>query len=267
MMQRYTKTPLVVGSSFVSILMMAGCGQKKDASIVSRQRVEISSRELPSENLGEAGSKSTASSAAAIVSVFQSAPVPRQLYMPAPTLLTPRALEEIFRPVFGNQPRWSPSVTGFFADNPSAFFLPAERVVLGERHVSGPSPGTSVEQPSNLLPLTHLKSEYLVVLRTFASDACRALVSADKALAPDLGRLVHTPPVQAEKVNNFLSRLLRRPSNQALLRGVAEYTEVTNLALKEASQQSTSQKRNQLEFGAWHELCVALATDPRVFIR
>lgn len=249
------KTLLGVSSCFL-LLAPVACGKRADTPVVFVHREPMQSGD------SQGGKKSSA----AIVSVFQSAPVPKQLYMPAPTLLTPRALEEIYRPIFGAQPRWRTGITGFFAQNPTAFFTPRERLDLGETHVSGPSPGTLVDQPTQLTTPSTLQSNYLVALRTFATDACRSLLSLEMN-TPESGSLVHTPPVQPEKVNAFLARLVRRPAGTELFRGVSEYTAATNEALQEAGREENAQKRRALELGAWHELCVALATDPRVYIR
>lgn len=263
------RRPHLVSTLFL-LTVATACGQKslegssyQTASPTDPRKPSAAAKPSQSPAPGSQDQKP----ATAIVRLLDVAPVPKKLYMPAPTLLGPAALEEVFRPIFGSSPRSRPGASPFFTANPNAYFTPDERMKLGEIHVSGPSSGTLVEQGTRLTAPQALEASYLKSLRSFASDACRGLVAVEMSAAPDSGVLVHSPPAKAEKVSGFLSRLLRRPPGSEPLKGAADYAAATNVALQEAGRETNNSRRQTLVTGAWTELCVALVTDPRIFIR
>ena len=252
------KANKIVSLLFVVPLMfwVGSCGRK---NVVQEDRRELRAPKVAAKR-GEVA-------ATGVRELFEATSLSKQLYLPAPTLLPPRALEQVYRPIFGSQPRLRAGATAFFVNNPSAYFLPQERQRLGEFHVSGPVRGTFVEGQSLILSQQGLQASYLASLRAFASDGCKGLVEADLQAPLGTGELVHAMPVQPIKINQVLGRFLRKAPSATLFKGTDGYAAALDEALRAADKEDTEAKKSALTKDAWVELCVALATDPRVFIR
>jgi hypothetical protein len=199
--------------------------------------------------------------------LFSGAVKEKDFLLPLATLLGPNALEQVFRPIFGDKPRSALGTKGFFGSFPEQFFTPEERSDLGDFRISGPAPGTTIEQLTSVSISQELNSEYLAALRSFAAGACNGLVTRELKANSETNLLVHKTPLQDEKVNSFFAKVIRRPSTPALFSGVKEYTALTASGIAQSEAAATPQEKEKLLKDSWVSLCVALCTDPRVFLR
>ena len=199
------------------------------------------------------------------------------LASPLALVLGPAALQSIYAPVFGSQPRLGSRVAWFSGaaaqervrTNPEfAFFSPSETVDLGGTVLQGvwePRNRGLREVDKSVVPRPALDAQYLAALRTFLGDACRNLINREANVAGFDGNLLYSgETLEAGRVAGFLRQLSGlAPGPASNVDGyVAAFPGLLPQPLPEAS----TDRLNALKV-AYQHLCVALASDIRVITR
>ncbi|MEN9809508.1 MAG: hypothetical protein RLZZ488_1075 [Pseudomonadota bacterium] len=236
----------IISASLLCILL-AGCFGRKNESVVS----------LPD---GFHKSSDVSSTVRIVSGDVQSDSTAMKRAAPEPVLLPPEALREVFKPVFGEQPR----------KNPALFFSAAESDDLGGYRIltaNNPRAGSTQANPS-MIWLRNLSADYVFTLRQFAADACEKLIDSELANAknPD-NKLVEGESPSQVRINTFLTTLLGYQEKEKLHAGVDTYhAAFEKMRTATPLPQNDADKAARLK-SAYNHLCAALVTDVRVYYR
>lgn len=179
---------------------------------------------------------------------------------PEPILLSPDALREVYLPVFGEKPR----------TNLMAFFSGTESDDLGGyRVITEHNPrGGRANTDASMVWLKNLSSDYVSTLRRFAADACGKLMTEElKDRNSRSNKLVEGVLPSAEKINSFLSALLGYQEKDKHHLGVEKYRAAFEKMMNTEPVPKTDAEKGGRLRSAYNHLCVALATDVRVYYR
>lgn len=181
---------------------------------------------------------------------------------PQPLMLGPDALVEVYTPVFGATPR-----TGVAT---ATYFTLEERDNLGGFRLIKPSQPRGLQTPSEPVTtrLSKLSSDYVFALRRFSAAACKQLVEAESAgPANSANKLVEGNEPSVGKIDSFLTLLLGYKAKSGTHLGVSAYKEAFSKMLAASPLPQTEAERTTRLKVSYTHLCVALATDARVYIR
>lgn len=179
---------------------------------------------------------------------------------PAPLLLGPEALQVVYKDVFADS--LSQGSRDFF-DQTQKDELGGYRILKPAEPRGGFTPADSVMKKS-----TKLTADYVFALRKFTASACQTLIDKEIATATSpSNRIVEGENPSLEKISNFLGLMLGYQAKTAIHRGVQGYKDAfTTMMNSKPVPQSDAEKEDRLK-AAYNHLCVALATDVRVYVR
>ena len=180
---------------------------------------------------------------------------------PSSVLLDAAALEAVFRPTFGNSPRFGNKST-FLLANPGAYFTPSERAALGTFDSE-----FGARDAFRMKWSTQVTQEYVHVLRMFLSDACANLVEEEmKAPADPVNKLVLGDIPSEKRIDSFMTRVFGNAAPDGLLHvGAAQYGAVFLDAVGPLP--ALSQQRRDRSAANYKLLCLSIGSDVRVFMR
>lgn len=178
---------------------------------------------------------------------------------PSPLLLGPTALQQIYTKAFGDKPRAQ-----------AQFFNMEESDKLGGYRIfnSHVPSGTRTQHMPNMNKLDKLSSDYLVTLRRFSAQACDSLISREIGTPQNKDNKIVEGDIPSEnKINSFLSILLGyQPTGKhhfAVTKYRDAFINMRNGGVKSSVETITPERTKS----AYNHLCVALATDIRVYTR
>jgi hypothetical protein len=199
------------------------------------------------------------------------------LAAPLAIVLGPEALQAVYEPVFGPNPRRGSTDPWFTASayqdrsqsNPHLrFFSPQEYSSLGGTLIQ---PIWETRDPSfttfigMMKPRPELNSDYITTLRKFLGDACRNLLASEMSSTdPESNLLFSGTSLDAVKTTEFFRKLSGLPKGAAS--NIDLYITSFPDLLPNPLPTTNAARTNALRIAYTH-LCVALASDSRVITR
>lgn len=179
---------------------------------------------------------------------------------PAPLLLGPEALQVVYKDVFADS----------MAEIQPDFFDQTQKDELGGYRIlkpSNPRGGFTAADPV-MKRNTKLTSDYIFTLRKFASTACQALVDKEIVNQSNPSNLlVEGSNPTIGKIDNFLSLMLGYKSRTGIHRGIQTYKDAFAKMMSSAPVPQSDEEKSARLKASYNHLCVALATDVRVYVR
>jgi hypothetical protein len=264
-MKTFQKASKVAALIFLGSHLLS-CGQKGGSSNASQTVVKKQSvGNIGSENASVASPAFVSKEAPGAVFQFNSR-------APAPLLLQPEALKQVYSPVFGINPRKLSTQPGFVnntAFQASNFFNHDESLNLGKYLIQE----TTVSSSPRVIPFSmkwvrQIDPDYIISLRAFAGDACKNLVNSELPNPSNAAnKLVKGANLETAHVSSFLSELLGYSPASGTHDGSEEYKKAFQFAMQVDPKPSNAAETKTRQSLAYQHLCIALATDVRVFTR
>jgi len=179
---------------------------------------------------------------------------------PTPLLMGPEALQEVYKGVFSDS----------LSETRPSFFNGVERDELGGFRILQPSnPRGGFEAADPVMKKNaKLSADYIFALRKFTAASCKVLIDKEmQELDRPSNLLVEGSSPSIGKIDQFLSQLLGYKSRVGIHPGVQNYKDAfEKMKASSAPFNNESEKLEHLKV-TYNHLCVALATDVRVYVR
>jgi len=179
---------------------------------------------------------------------------------PAPLLLGPDALHEVYKDVFSDS----------LSEAKTSFFENSEKDDLGGYRILNPSnPRGGFEAADPVMKRNaKLSSDYVFALRKFSASACKVLIEKEMQ-TPDKpsNLIVEGGNPSIGKIDRFMTMLLGHKSKTGIHSGVQNYKDAFEKMISSAPPPKSDIERTDRISVSYNHLCVALATDVRVYVR